>query len=138
MRMLPMRLPDLPRSSSETASRRVHARADVELAARGTDTHDVAVDLFHDGLFLGAQHPEPVGTLMKLDLHLSGLDLRALGEVVWIRLRGSELERPSGMAVRLLYVEHRERRLLAEDLPPDWWTPHAWTAGDVPAERSAA
>jgi hypothetical protein len=138
MIMRPVRLPELPTTPDDLVVTRAHAKARIELPGRRSRLEESPLCLFHDGAFLTASHPEPVGTVLKLELLLpEGLTLGALAEVVWIRLRCATLDRPSGMAVQIHFVEHGGRRILAEDLPPDWWTPHAWGAEAV-LQRSAA
>ncbi len=63
------------------------------------------------GMFVRSRKPRPVGTRLRFELRLEGFAKPAVGfaEVVWIRLKSSSKDEPTGMGLEFRYVDPPSR-----------------------------
>ena len=66
-------------------------------------------DISMEGMFVKTAEPRPVGTLVQFEFDLEdGETVQGLGDVVWVRARGSE-NKPAGMGIQFRYVDPKSR-----------------------------
>lgn len=66
-------------------------------------------DISMEGMFVKTAEPRPVGTLVQFEFDFDdGETVQGLGDVVWVRARGSE-NKPAGMGIQFRYVDPKSR-----------------------------
>jgi Tfp pilus assembly protein PilZ len=68
------------------------------------------------GFFVALPNPPPVGTMVMFALDLDGKVARGFGEVAWIRLTRTSLERPLGVGVQFRHLLDEGETLLCHFL----------------------
>src|SRR4051812_39040787 len=97
---------------SEGAPRREHSRFHVDLDVTVGSDHNFyagfAENLSAGGVFIATHKLKPVGSQIELTINLpEGVQIRATGQVRWIRVFNERSDTPPGMGVRF------------DDLAPD-------------------
>jgi uncharacterized protein (TIGR02266 family) len=95
--------------SADGAHRREHSRFSVDLDVTVGSDHNFyagfAENLSAGGVFVATHKMKPVGSKFELCINLpDGVQLRALGEVRWIRVFNETSDMPPGMGVRFLDI----------------------------------
>lgn len=90
---------------SESGRRREHSRFHVDLDVTVGSDHNFyagfAENLSAGGVFIATHKLKPVGSKIELTINLpDGVQLRAEGEVRWIRIFNELSDTPPGMGVR--------------------------------------
>jgi uncharacterized protein (TIGR02266 family) len=90
---------------SDGAHRREHSRFHVDLDVTVGSDHNFyagfAENLSAGGVFIATHKLKPVGSKIELTINLpDGVQLRAEGEVRWIRVFNEQSDTPPGMGVR--------------------------------------
>jgi uncharacterized protein (TIGR02266 family) len=90
---------------SDAAARREHSRFSVDLDVTVDSDHNFyagfAENLSAGGVFIATHKLKPVGSKIELSINLpDGAELRAEGEVRWIRVFNEQSDTPPGMGVR--------------------------------------
>lgn len=91
--------------SADTAPRREHSRFAVDLDVTVGSDHNFyagfAENLSAGGVFIATHKLKPVGSKIELTINLpDGVQLRASGDVRWIRVFNEQSDTPPGMGVR--------------------------------------
>jgi uncharacterized protein (TIGR02266 family) len=91
--------------SSDSAPRREHSRFSVDLDVTVGSDHNFyagfAENLSAGGVFIATHKLKPVGSKIELTINLpDGAQIRAAGEVRWIRVFNERSDTPPGMGVR--------------------------------------
>jgi uncharacterized protein (TIGR02266 family) len=99
--------PVLPQGDG--GSRREHSRFCVDLDVTVGSDHNFyagfAEDLSAGGVFIATHKLKPVGSKIELSINLpDGFQMRALGEVRWIRVFNETSDTPPGMGVKFIDV----------------------------------
>jgi len=94
---------------ADSAHRREHSRFSVDLDVTVGSDHNFyagfAEDLSAGGVFIATHKLKPVGSKIELSVNLpDGAQVRALGEVRWIRVFNETSDTPPGMGVKFLDV----------------------------------
>jgi len=90
---------------ADAAHRREHSRFSVDLDVTVGSDHNFyagfAENLSAGGVFIATHKLKPVGSKIELTINLpDGVQLRAEGEVRWIRVFNEQSDTPPGMGVR--------------------------------------
>jgi uncharacterized protein (TIGR02266 family) len=90
---------------ADAAHRREHSRFHVDLDVTVGSDHNFyagfAENLSAGGVFIATHKLKPVGSAIELTINLpDGVQLRATGEVRWIRVFNEQSDTPPGMGVR--------------------------------------
>src|SRR3954466_3452949 len=90
---------------SDAAARREHSRFHVDLDVTVGSDHNFyagfAENLSAGGVFIATHKLKPVGSEIELTINLpEGVQLRATGQVRWIRVFNERSDTPPGMGVR--------------------------------------
>jgi uncharacterized protein (TIGR02266 family) len=90
---------------ADGAHRREHSRFHVDLDVTVGSDHNFyagfAENLSAGGVFIATHKLKPVGSKIELTINLpDGVQLRATGEVRWIRVFNEQSDTPPGMGVR--------------------------------------
>lgn len=90
---------------SDGAHRREHSRFHVDLDVTVGSDHNFyagfAENLSAGGVFIATHKLKPVGSKIELTINLpDGVQIRATGEVRWIRVFNEQSDTPPGMGVR--------------------------------------
>ena len=90
---------------SEGGHRREHSRFHVDLDVTVGSDHNFyagfAENLSAGGVFIATHKLKPVGSSIELTINLpDGIQIRAVGEVRWIRVFNEQSDTPPGMGVR--------------------------------------
>jgi uncharacterized protein (TIGR02266 family) len=90
---------------SEGGHRREHSRFHVDLDVTVGSDHNFyagfAENLSAGGVFIATHKLKPVGSKIELTINLpDGVQIRATGEVRWIRVFNEQSDTPPGMGVR--------------------------------------
>jgi uncharacterized protein (TIGR02266 family) len=90
---------------SEGGHRREHSRFHVDLDVTVGSDHNFyagfAENLSAGGVFIATHKLKPVGSPIELTINLpDGIQIRAVGEVRWIRVFNEQSDTPPGMGVR--------------------------------------
>jgi uncharacterized protein (TIGR02266 family) len=90
---------------ADTAPRREHSRFHVDLDVTVGSDHNFyagfAENLSAGGVFIATHKLKPVGSQIELTINLpDGVQLRATGNVCWIRVFNEHSDTPPGMGVR--------------------------------------
>jgi uncharacterized protein (TIGR02266 family) len=90
---------------ADAAARREHSRFHVDLDVTVGSDHNFyagfAENLSAGGVFIATHKLKPVGSAIELTINLpDGVQLRATGEVRWIRVFNEHSDTPPGMGVR--------------------------------------
>ncbi len=90
---------------SDAAVRREHSRFHVDLGVTVGSDHNFyagfAENLSAGGVFIATHKLKPVGSKIELTINLpEGVQLRAEGEVRWVRVFNEQSDTPPGMGVR--------------------------------------
>ena len=90
---------------SDASHRREHSRFHVDLDVTVGSDHNFyagfAENLSAGGVFIATHKLKPVGSSIELSINLpDGVQLRATGEVRWIRVFNEQSDTPPGMGVR--------------------------------------
>jgi uncharacterized protein (TIGR02266 family) len=90
---------------ADTAPRREHSRFHVDLDVTVGSDHNFyagfAENLSAGGVFIATHKLKPVGSRIELTINLpDGVQLRATGDVRWIRVFNEQSDTPPGMGVR--------------------------------------
>ena len=90
---------------ADAAPRREHSRFHVDLDVTVGSDHNFyagfAENLSAGGVFIATHKLKPVGSAIELTINLpDGVQLRATGEVRWIRVFNEQSDTPPGMGVR--------------------------------------
>ena len=90
---------------SDAGHRREHSRFHVDLDVTVGSDHNFyagfAENLSAGGVFIATHKLKPVGSSIELSINLpDGVQLRATGEVRWIRVFNEQSDTPPGMGVR--------------------------------------
>jgi uncharacterized protein (TIGR02266 family) len=90
---------------SEGAARREHSRFSVDLDVTVGSDHNFyagfAENLSAGGVFIATHKLKPVGSKIELSVNLpDGAQIRAEGEVRWVRIFNEHSDTPPGMGVR--------------------------------------
>lgn len=91
--------------AADAGHRREHSRFHVDLDVTVGSDHNFyagfAENLSAGGVFIATHNLKPVGSEIELTINLpNGLQLRATGEVRWIRVFNEQSDTPPGMGVR--------------------------------------
>ena len=91
--------------SADTGPRREHSRFHVDLDVTVGSEHNFyagfAENLSAGGVFIATHKLKPVGSKIELAINLpDGVQIRATGEVRWIRIFNEQSDTPPGMGVR--------------------------------------
>ena len=91
--------------SADTAPRREHSRFAVDLDVTVGSDHNFyagfAENLSAGGVFIATHKLKPVGSRIELTINLpDGVQIRAAGDVRWIRVFNEQSDTPPGMGVR--------------------------------------
>lgn len=91
--------------SADTAPRREHSRFAVDLDVTVGSDHNFyagfAENLSAGGVFIATHKLKPVGSKIELTINLpDGVQIRATGDVRWIRVFNEQSDTPPGMGVR--------------------------------------
>lgn len=94
---------------ADSAPHREHSRFCVDLDVTVGSDHNFyagfAENLSAGGVFIATHKLKPVGTKIELSVNLpDGVQVRALGEVRWIRVFNEASDTPPGMGVRFVDV----------------------------------
>lgn len=94
-----------PIPDPEGSHRRGHARFSVDLDVSLGSDHNFysgfAENLSAGGVFVATHQLRPVGEMVEVCVHLpDGTEVRAVGEVRWVRLFNAESDMPPGMGLR--------------------------------------
>jgi uncharacterized protein (TIGR02266 family) len=95
----------VPPLSDAATPRREHSRFHVDLDVTVGSDHNFyagfAENLSAGGVFIATHKLKPVGSPIELTINLpDGVQLRATGEVRWIRVFNEQSDTPPGMGVR--------------------------------------
>ena len=95
---------------SAGAHRRDHERFSVDLDVSLGSDHNFysgfAENLSVGGVFVATHQLRPVGETVEVCIHLpDGTEVRAAGEVRWVRLFNSDSDMPPGMGLRFRQLE---------------------------------
>jgi uncharacterized protein (TIGR02266 family) len=95
---------------ADPAHRRQHSRFAVDLDVTVGSDHNFyagfAENLSAGGVFIATHKLKPVGSEIELSLTLPGdIQLRALGQVRWIRVFNEQSDTPPGMGVKFLEID---------------------------------
>lgn len=90
---------------ADTAPRREHSRFAVDLDVTVGSDHNFyagfAENLSAGGVFIATHKLKPVGSKIELTVNLpDGVQIRATGDVRWIRVFNEQSDTPPGMGVR--------------------------------------
>jgi uncharacterized protein (TIGR02266 family) len=90
---------------SEAGHRREHSRFAVDLDVTVGSDHNFyagfAENLSVGGVFIATHNLKPVGSHIELSINLpDGAQIRATGEVRWVRVYNAQSDTPPGMGVR--------------------------------------
>ena len=90
---------------SDTGHRREHSRFHVDLDVTVGSDHNFyagfAENLSAGGVFIATHKLKPVGSKIELTINLpDGVQIRAAGDVRWIRVFNEQSDTPPGMGVR--------------------------------------
>jgi uncharacterized protein (TIGR02266 family) len=90
---------------ADTVPRREHSRFHVDLDVTVGSDHNFyagfAENLSAGGVFIATHKLKPVGSKIELTINLpDGVQLRATGDVRWIRVFNEQSDTPPGMGVR--------------------------------------
>ncbi|HYO96562.1 MAG TPA: TIGR02266 family protein [Polyangiaceae bacterium] len=96
--------------TSEGGKRREYQRFSVDLDVSLGSDHNFyagfAENLSAGGVFVATHLLRPVGEKMEICVHLpDGAEVRAVGEVRWIRVFNADSDMPPGMGVRFLELQ---------------------------------
>jgi uncharacterized protein (TIGR02266 family) len=91
--------------SADTTPRREHSRFAVDLDVTVGSDHNFyagfAENLSAGGVFIATHKLKPVGSKIELTINLpDGVQIRATGDVRWIRVFNEQSDTPPGMGVR--------------------------------------
>jgi uncharacterized protein (TIGR02266 family) len=94
---------------ADGAHRRDHSRFSVDLDVTVGSDHNFyagfAENLSAGGVFIATHKLKPVGSKLECNINLpDGVQMRALGEVRWIRVFNETSDTPPGMGVRFIDV----------------------------------
>jgi uncharacterized protein (TIGR02266 family) len=97
-------------SEATGSHRRGHQRFSVDLDVSLGSDHNFysgfAENLSVGGVFVATHQLRPVGETVEVCIHLpDGTEVRAAGEVRWVRLFNSESDMPPGMGLRFGQLE---------------------------------
>ncbi len=100
---------DLP-PDSQAARRREYQRFGVDLDVSLGSEHNFysgfAENLSAGGVFVATHQLRPVGEKVEICIHLpDGTEVRAVGEVRWVRTFNVESDMPPGMGLRFLSLD---------------------------------
>jgi uncharacterized protein (TIGR02266 family) len=103
----------------EQSSRREHPRFGVDLDVSLGSDHNfysgLTENLSAGGVFIATHLLRPIGEIMEVCIHLPGeAEVRALGEVRWVRVFNPECDEPPGMGVRFLQMDPSSRQAIDE------------------------
>ena len=90
---------------ADVSPRREHSRFHVDLDVTVGSDHNFyagfAENLSAGGVFIATHKLKPVGSQIELTINLpDGVQLRAIGDVRWIRVFNEQSDTPPGMSVR--------------------------------------
>lgn len=108
-----------PSDQTFRESTRAPVRAEVRLQFPNSESFEGSSgNVSRGGLFVATPRPQPVGTLIRLELDLPGASetVRGFGEVVWIRVREASPSRPAGMGVQFRHLEPPGEEVLTKHL----------------------
>lgn len=96
--------------TSEGGRRREHARFTVDLDVSVGSDHNFyagfAENLSAGGVFVATHKLKPTGSKIELTINLpEGAQVKAVGEVRWIRIYNEHSDTPPGMGVKFTQVE---------------------------------
>lgn len=99
-----------PSASEDSSHRREHSRFAVDLDVTVGSDHNFyagfAENLSAGGVFIATHNLKPVGSKIELSVNLpDGVQVRAAGEVRWIRIFNEQSDMPPGMGVKFLDVD---------------------------------
>lgn len=94
---------------ADDAHRREHSRFSVDLDVTVGSDHNFyagfAENLSAGGVFIATHKLKPVGSKIECSINLpDGVQMRALGEVRWVRIFNETSDTPPGMGVRFMDV----------------------------------
>lgn len=94
---------------SDATPRREHSRFCVDLDVTVGSHHNFyagfAENLSAGGVFIATHNLKPVGSKIELSITLpNGVQMRALGEVRWIRVFNETSDTPPGLGVRFIEI----------------------------------
>ena len=89
----------------------------VVLVAGEAEVMAKTANISRGGLFVAMGNPPPVGTTVRLTLELENRKIQAFAEVVWIRLKSTNLDQPTGMGVQFRHFLHNGYQRLLDFLP---------------------
>jgi uncharacterized protein (TIGR02266 family) len=97
-------------TTEDGAHRREHSRFSVDLDVTVGSDHNFyagfAENLSAGGVFIATHNLKPVGSKIELSVNLpEGVQVRAAGEVRWIRVFNEQSDMPPGMGVKFLDVD---------------------------------
>lgn len=103
-------LPPPSEGDGAGSHRRGHPRSSVDLDVSLGSDHNFysgfAENLSVGGVFVATHQLRPVGEIVEVCIHLpDGTEVRAAGEVRWVRLFNSDSDMPPGMGLRFLTLE---------------------------------
>lgn len=107
----PLEPPNAAEASDAAGShRRGHKRFSVDLDVSLGSDHNFysgfAENLSVGGVFVATHQLRPVGETVEVTIHLpDGTEVRASGEVRWVRLFNSDSDMPPGMGLRFRELE---------------------------------
>jgi uncharacterized protein (TIGR02266 family) len=99
-----------PSASEDSGHRREHSRFAVDLDVTVGSDHNFyagfAENLSAGGVFIATHNLKPVGSKIELSVNLpDGVQVRAAGEVRWIRIFNEQSDMPPGMGVKFVDVD---------------------------------
>ncbi len=99
-----------PAVSEDSGHRREHSRFSVDLDVTVGSDHNFyagfAENLSAGGVFIATHNLKPVGSKIELCVNLpDGVQVRASGEVRWIRIFNEQSDMPPGMGVKFVDVD---------------------------------
>jgi len=97
-------------AEAQAAQRREHARFGVDLDVSLGSEHNFysgfAENLSVGGVFVATHQLRPVGEKVEVCIHLpDGTEVRAVGEVRWVRTFNVESDMPPGLGLRFLTLD---------------------------------
>ncbi len=93
-----------PAARNATPRTAVELPVSIQVAGWPEPRGGLTANVSATGMFVRFERPEPIGTMVRLELDL-GADsepVRGMGEVIWIRVRWEGKNRPAGMGIRFL------------------------------------
>ncbi len=99
-----------PRREHQRERQRVHQRYAVDLDVSLGSDHNFyagfAENLSAGGVFVATHQIRPVGESVEVTVHLpDGTEIRAVGEVRWVRLYNADSDLPPGVGLRFTELD---------------------------------